>query len=79
LGIIRAKEKAPHSRVTPNIFRVKIVSLGSGEWRVHERPDVLIRKGDMLYVFVMKSKLGKLRWHQEGKMLINRYGDVRAG
>jgi len=43
------------------------------------RPDILIRKGNTLYVVEVKSKLGKLRWHQEGKMLINMYGDVRAG
>lgn len=43
------------------------------------RPDALIRKGDTLYVVEVKSKLGKLRWHQEGKMLINMYGVVRAG
>ena len=42
------------------------------------RPDVLIRKGDKLYVIEVKSKLGNLRQHREGKMLINYYGDVRA-
>lgn len=42
------------------------------------RPDVLIRKGKTLYVIEVKSKLGNLRQHREGKLLINCYGDVRA-
>jgi hypothetical protein len=42
------------------------------------RPDVLIRKGRTLYVIEVKSKLGNLRQHREGKLLINCYGDVRA-
>lgn len=42
------------------------------------RPDILIRKGKKLYVIEVKSKLGNLRQHQEGKMLINCYGDIRA-
>lgn len=41
-------------------------------------PDILMRRGGKLYIFEVKSKLGKLRWHLEGKMLINVYGDVRA-
>jgi len=42
------------------------------------RPDILIRKGDTLYLIEVKSKLGNLRQHREGTMLINYYGDVRA-
>lgn len=49
---------------------------------VHEdfvvRPDVLIRKGGNLYLIEVKSKVGNLRQHRQGKMLINCYGDVRA-
>lgn len=42
------------------------------------RPDIMIRKGDKLFVIEVKSKLGRLCWHQEGKMLITMYGGVRA-
>lgn len=37
-----------------------------------------MRRGGKLYIFEVKSKLGKVTWHQEGKMLINCFGDVRA-
>lgn len=42
------------------------------------RPDVFIRKGGTLYIIEVKSKVGNLRQHREGKMLINMYRDVRA-
>lgn len=42
------------------------------------RPDILLRKGDKLFVIEVKSKLGKLDWHRSGKMLVNMYHDVRA-
>jgi len=42
------------------------------------RPDILIRKGGSLYIIEVKSKIGNLRQHREGKLLINCYGDVRA-
>lgn len=51
--------------------------ISSGDFVV--RPDVLVKQGDQLYLTEAKSKLGNLRWHKEGKMLINMYGDVRAG
>ena len=42
------------------------------------RPDVLIRKGDQLYLVEVKSKLGNLADHRASKMLFNCYGDIRA-
>ena len=42
------------------------------------RPDVLIRKDNVLYIIEVKSKVGNLRQHREGKMLINMHGDVHA-
>lgn len=42
------------------------------------RPDLLIRKGNSLYIIEVKSKIGNLRQHREGKLLINMYGDIRA-
>lgn len=42
------------------------------------RPDVLIRKGDQLYLVEAKSKLGNLADHRAGKMLFNCYGCIRA-
>lgn len=42
------------------------------------RPHVLIRKGSDLYVIGIKSKSGNLQQHQEGKLFINCYGDIRA-
>jgi CRISPR/Cas system-associated exonuclease Cas4 (RecB family) len=42
------------------------------------RPDVLIRKNRTLYIIEVKSKVGNMQQHRDGKMLINYYGDVRA-
>jgi len=42
------------------------------------RPDILIRKDSRSYIIEVKSKVGNLRQHREGKMLINMHGDVRA-
>lgn len=42
------------------------------------RPDVLIRKDNILYIVEVKSKIGNLRQHREGKLLINMFGEVRA-
>jgi len=42
------------------------------------RPDILIRKDSSIYIIEVKSKVGNLRQHREGKMPINMYGDVRA-
>jgi hypothetical protein len=42
------------------------------------RPDVLIRKEDKIFLIEVKSKVGNLRRHADGKMLLNMYGDVRA-
>lgn len=49
---------------------------------IHEhyvvRPDVLVKQGNSLYIIEAKSKVGDMRAHREGRMLINCYGDVRA-
>lgn len=42
------------------------------------RPDVLIKRGKQIYVIEVKSKVGDMQAHREGRMLINCYGDVRA-
>lgn len=42
------------------------------------RPDILIKKGTSLYVIEAKSKVGDMRSHREGSMLINFYGNIRA-
>ena len=42
------------------------------------RPDVLIREGNRLYLIEVKSKVGDMRAHLDGRMLINMYGDIRA-
>ncbi len=42
------------------------------------RPDILVKRGDAIYLIEAKSKVGDLRAHREGKMLINYYDDIRA-
>lgn len=42
------------------------------------RPDVLVKQGPTLYIIEAKSKVGDLRAHREGRILINCYGDIRA-
>jgi hypothetical protein len=42
------------------------------------RPDILIRRDDTIYLIEVKSKVGDLKAHREGRMLINYYGDIRA-
>jgi hypothetical protein len=42
------------------------------------RPDILVKKNDKIYIIEAKSKVGDMRAHKEGKMLINFYGDIRA-
>lgn len=42
------------------------------------RPDILVCRGDTIYLIEVKSKVGDLKAHREGRMLINCYGDIRA-
>jgi len=42
------------------------------------RPDILIRQGKRLFLVEVKSKVGDLSAHQDGRMLFNIYGDIRA-
>lgn len=42
------------------------------------RPDILIRKGDRIFIIEVKSKVGNFEQHRGGKMLINYYGNLRA-
>lgn len=42
------------------------------------RPDILIRKGDRLFIFEVKSKVGNSEQHRAGKMLVNYYRNIRA-
>ena len=42
------------------------------------RPDILVKRGETIYLIEVKSKVGNLHAHREGRMLINYYGDVRA-
>lgn len=42
------------------------------------RPDVLVRKGDTIYIVEAKSKVGNMDAHREGRLLLNCYGNIRA-
>lgn len=42
------------------------------------RPDVLIRKGNKIFLIEVKSKVGNIEQHRAGKMLVNYYGNIRA-
>lgn len=42
------------------------------------RPDVLMRDGNRLLLIEVKSKVGDMRAHLNGSMLINIYDDIRA-
>jgi len=42
------------------------------------RPDVLIREGKRLFLIEVKSKVGDMRAHLDGRMLLNMYDNIRA-
>lgn len=42
------------------------------------RPDVLIKRGEKIFLIEIKSKVADLAAHRQGRMLINFYGNIRA-
>lgn len=78
--LIEERNSVPANTITRAALRADVTLFEA--CIVHDyyviRPDILIRRGDKIYLIEVKSKLGKLKWHTDGKMLINIYGDVRA-
>lgn len=78
--MVEEKNPGPADRITrAHLEKDRTIFEGSIiESNFVVRPDVLIRKGNTLYIIEVKSKIGNIRQHREGKMFINMYGDVRA-